>query len=321
MTFTFDDITEASSKLQGKAIITPLIESSLLNEIAGARVFVKAETLQKSGSFKFRGATNRMLYLSPEERQRGVVAFSSGNHALAVSLAALELDTHAVVLMPNDAPRVKIEGARGNGAEVVLYDRSKVDREAICAQLCSDRGLTLIPPYDDYHVMAGAGTSALEAFRQLPPDSEVDAIFVNCSGGGLTAGWATVANHLLPTASVFAVEPEAFDDTCRSLRKGNRVANAEFSGSICDALLVRSPGELTFEVLKERGVVGVGVSDAQILNAMQFAFRTLKLVVEPSGAAALAAVLNKKAVTAKGSDILLIVSGGNVDPMVFAQCL
>lgn len=320
MTLNINRIRAAAARISGHVKVTPLIESQVLNSIVRTRVFLKAESLQKAGAFKFRGAMNKILCLTEEERGKGVIAFSSGNHALSVSLAASELGISAVVLMPKDAPEIKIEGARKHGAEVILYDRVNDDREAMCASLISARGLTLVPPYDDYDVMAGAGSGALEAIEQLPSEAEIDAIAVCCSGGGLTSGWATTAHTLLPNAKVLAVEPQHFDDTGRSLRMGSRVSNASLTGTICDALLVPSPGQLTFEVMQKTGVQGVTVSDQEVRDAMKFAFEHLKLVLEPGGAAALAAVLSKK-LPSEARGVLVILSGANVDKKTFFECI
>lgn len=314
------ELNAAQRRLQGHITVTPLLESDQLSALAGTRVLLKAENLQRGGAFKFRGAMNKILRVLENRSCCGVVAFSSGNHALAVSLAAAELGLTAVVVMPNDAPAIKIEGARRNGAEVVLYDRETDDREAICEKLVAERGLTLIPPFDDRDIMAGAGTSALEALQQAPCDASIDTLLVCCSGGGLTAGWASAAHALLPNAQVLAVEPMSFDDTGRSLREGQRVHNAQLTGTICDALLVPTPGVLTFEAMRACHVQGVAVSDEEVRAAMRFAFESLKIVLEPGGAAALAAAMYRR-FPSEAKGVLAILSGSNVDANTFAEVL
>jgi threonine dehydratase len=318
MTLTVSDIRNAAARLNGRVRTTPLIESEELNALAGARVFLKAENLQKAGAFKFRGAAHKVARLNAAESENGVITYSSGNHALALSLAAAEAGIPSLVLMPREAPAVKLAGARRYGAEVVLYDRDRDNRERMCVELMEQRGMTFVPPYDDLDVMAGAGTAALEAFDQLPEGATVDSILVCCSGGGLTSGWAVVARALAPAAQVLAVEPEGFDDTLRSLRAGERIANSRSSGTICDALLVARPGHLTFNVMRSCNVAGVTVSDRHVCDAMRFAFETLKVVLEPSGAAALAAVLQRK-FRSESRAVLAILSGGNVDAAAFSE--
>lgn len=315
-----EDIRRAANRIEGLINTTPLITSDFLDHFTGTRVFLKAENLQKSGAYKIRGALNKVLQLTEQERRNGVIAYSSGNHAIAVSIAASVLDVHATVLMPSDAPAIKIRGARENGAKVILYDRRRDNREELCANLMETRALTLIAPYDDYQVMAGAGTAALEAVNRLPASARIDTVMLCCSGGGLASGWATTTRTLLPDASVYAVEPEDFDDTRRSLLHGQRLGNDHRDGSICDALLAATPGELTFEVMKVCGVQGVTVSDDQVCRAMNFAFAHLKMVLEPSGAAALAAILARK-FPQPSQGVLAILSGGNVDAETFSRCL
>lgn len=314
------DVRRAAARIRGRVRTTPLIESEELNELAGTRVLLKAENLQKAGAFKFRGAVHKVCRLDVLQAARGVITYSSGNHALALSLAAAESGIPAVVLMPSDAPAIKISGARANGAEVILYDRNRDNRERMCADLIAQRGLVLVPPYDDPDVMAGAGTGALEAFEQLPSGVCIDAVLVCCSGGGLTSGWAATTRALAPSADIVAVEPEGFDDTLRSLQGGKRVSNERASGTICDALLVPTPGLLTFDAMRACGVRGVTVTDDEVRHAMKFAFQTLKLVLEPGGAAALAAVIQKRFRDgARG--VLAILSGGNVDAKTFLECV
>ena len=312
-------IHRAAQRLQGWAVTTPLLRCDELDAHAGGRVYLKAENLQRSGSFKFRGACNRILALTPGARARGVVAYSSGNQALAVSQAGRLLDVAATVIMPADAPAIKIEGCRASGATVLLYDREHEDREAIGRRLVVEQGLTLVPPFDDALVMAGAGTGALEAVAQMQ-GQRVDTALVCCSGGGLAAGWTLALRAAWPDARIVVVEPEGFDDTGRSLRSDSAQTNARRSGSIQDALLAPAPGQLTLPVLRTHAAQGVTVSDAEALEAMFFAFAALKLVLEPGGAAPLAAVLARK-VALEGRNTLVVCSGGNVDPAVFARCL
>ncbi len=312
-------VEQAAERIRDHVVTTPLLRSSELDAHAQGRVFLKAENLQRSGSFKFRGACNRILALSPAERERGVVAYSSGNHALAIAQAGAMLDVPVAVIMPADAPAIKIEGCRARGASVLLYDRECDDREAIGERLVAEQGMTLVPPFDDALVMAGAGTGALEAVAQMQ-GQPVDTALVCCSGGGLAAGWTLALHAAWPQARIVVVEPEGFDDTARSLQAGRVLSNARRSGSIQDALLVPTPGRLTLPVLRDHGARGVAVSDDETLAAMFFAFATLKLVLEPGGAAALAAVLARK-VALEGRNTLVVCSGGNVDPAVFARCL
>jgi threonine dehydratase len=302
---------------------TPLLTSHALDDALGGQVFIKAESLQRTGSFKFRGAINRLLQLSQNDRRRGVVAFSSGNHALAVAEAARLLDVPAVVIMPKDAPAIKISGARSRKAEVVLYDRVVEDREAIADDIIAQRGLILVPPYDDPFVIAGQGVGAFEALEQLSGDygvTQPDQAIICCSGGGLAAGWSTSLRATNTSTNIFTVEPAGFDDMARSLESGRRETNCAQAQTICDALQVRTPGTLTFPILSALGVKGLVVTDEEVLDAMSFALSELKLVLEPSGAAPLAAVLNRK-VDARGRSTLVIASGGNIDPSTLANNL
>ncbi|AZG10747.1 threonine/serine dehydratase [Pigmentiphaga sp. H8] len=314
-----DAVFRAAERIRDHVVTTPLLRSGELDAHSGGRIFLKAENLQRSGSFKFRGACNRMLAMSAAERARGVVAYSSGNHALAVSEAGRLLGVPAVVIMPADAPAIKIEGCRQRGATVLLYDREHDDREAIGRQLVETQGLTLVPPFDDALVMAGAGTGALEALGQIP-DVPIDTVLVCCSGGGLAAGWSLAVRASCPRARIVVVEPEGFDDTGRSLQARQPLSNQRRTGSVLDALLAPAPGRLTLPVLLAQDASGVTVSDADALAAMYFAFSTLKLVLEPGGAAALAAVLARKT-PLEGRNALVVCSGGNVDPQLFARCL
>jgi threonine dehydratase len=317
----FADIEQAAQRIAPFAIVTPLLESQALNERVGGRVLIKAEMLQRTGSFKFRGATNRMAQMRPDERARGVVAYSSGNHAQAVALAARLFGTTAVIVMPSDAPRMKIERTRQLGGEIVMYDRLTEDRAAIGNQIATARGLVLVPPYEDPHIIAGQGTLGREVALQASNlGARLDAFLVCCSGGGLTAGCALALQALSPATNVIAVEPEGFDDTARSLAAGHPVRNEPGHRSICDAILADQPGDMTFSINKRLLAGALSVSDDEALRAVRFAFEELKIVVEPGGAVALAAILSGK-FDARGKSVGVVCSGGNVDPMVFRQAL
>ena len=320
MTPDFDAVRAAARRLEGAAVRTPLLESPLLNEAAGRRVLVKAECLQLTGSFKFRGAWSRLSALDVAARARGVLAYSSGNHAQGVALAARRLGMRAVIVMPSDAPALKIANTRAYGAEVALYDRAGgEDREALGARLAARDGLTLVKPYDDPWVIAGQGTCGLEIAEQARAAGVTQAdVLVCCGGGGLTAGVALALEGAAPGLRARPVEPEGFDDTARSLVSGRPEVNAAPSGSICDAIVTPSPGEITLPIMRRLCGPGVAVSDAQALAAMAAAFLRLKLVLEPGGAVALAAAL---AGGGEGDAVIAVASGGNVDPEVFAQAL
>ncbi len=308
------DVEAAAARLRDVAHVTPVLTSGTLDRMAGGTLFLKAENLQRSGSFKFRGAYNRIASLPAGAA--GVATYSSGNHAQAAALAASLVRLKAVVVMPEDAPEAKIAATRGYGAEVVLYDRYREDREALGRQIAEERGLVLVPPYEDPLVMAGQGTAALELVRQV---ADLDVLVVPVSGGGLIAGSATAAKALLPSIRVVGVEPEAGDDTKRSLEAGERV-RIEVPRTIADGLQVNVPGELTFEVnLRLVDEVAL-VTDGEIVEAMAFLFERMKVVVEPSGAAALAAVLAGK-VDVADRRVGVILSGGNVSPTRFAELL
>lgn len=318
----FEEIEEAAGRLRGVLVETPLLESERLNARLGGRLLVKAEGLQRTGSFKARGAWNRLALLSAKERARGVAAFSSGNHAQAVAWAGRRLGIGTVVIaMPADAPAAKIERTRGWGAEVVLYDRLTEDREAVGRALATRRGLILVPPYDDRRVIAGAGTLGLEVARQARAmGAEPDALVVCCAGGGLTAGCALAWEALLPAARVYAAEPEGFDDTARSLAAGTRLGNAPGAASLCDAVLAPMPGALTFSINAPRLGGGLVVSDAEALAAMRVAFEEFGLVVEPGGAVALAAVLSGR-LPMEGRTVAVALTGANVDPAMYRRAL
>ncbi|GAA2237132.1 threo-3-hydroxy-L-aspartate ammonia-lyase [Streptomyces nogalater] len=305
---TLADVREAAARLKGVAHRTPVLTSRTLNSLVGAEVFIKAENFQRIGAFKFRGAYNAIAQLPPEQLAKGIAAYSSGNHAQAAALAARELGTRAVILMPEDAPRSKREATAGYGAEVVTYDRYTEDRTALGHALAEERGLALIPPYDHPHVMAGQGTAALELLEETGP---LDALVVPVGGGGLIAGCATAATALHPGIRVVGVEPEAGDDTRRSLAAGARVT-VPVPRTIADGQALPTPGELTFPV-NQRLVDSIAlVGDDEIVTAMRFAFERLKIVLEPSGATALAALLAGH-VDRLPRRIGVIASGGNID--------
>lgn len=317
----FSDIEEAAERLRGFATTTPILRADALDAAAGGKVYVKAECLQRTGSFKFRGAFNRISRLSDAERRRGVVAFSSGNHAQGVAAAAQIVGAPATIVMPADAPTLKIARTRGYGAEVVLYDRFNESREAIAAGLTEARGAILVPPFDDPLVIAGQGTVGLEAARQLAAaEAEAEVLICPASGGGLMAGVALAFEALSPRTRLYCAEPKGFEDHALSLAAGERVTLAPKTASLCDALMSPFPGELTFPINQPRLAGAVAADDDQVLAAMAFAFHHLKLVIEPGGAAALAALL-AGAVELGGRTALVIASGGNVDPSVYARAL
>ncbi|HEY7299777.1 MAG TPA: threonine/serine dehydratase [Xanthobacteraceae bacterium] len=314
---TAADVDAAAVRLSGVALRTPLVASPVLDYLTGARVFLKAETLQRTGSFKFRGAYNKLAQIPAARRAGGVVAYSSGNHAQGVAAAARLLGMPAVIVMPSDAPRAKRERTAALGAEIVLYDRVHEDREVIARALVARRDAVLVPPYDDPQIIAGQGTAGREIVEDLETlGLAPDAVVVTASGGGLTAGIALAVKARVPQAKLYTAEPAGFDDHARSFRSGRREANAALSGTICDALMARTPGELTFEI--NRALVGEGVvaSEAEVAAAVAFAFRELKLVVEPGGAVALATLMSGKIAVA-GKVAVAVLSGGNVDADLF----
>lgn len=315
---SFDAVAAAAERLRGRVVPTPLLTSPILDERIGARVLIKAETLQRTGSFKFRGAYNRIARLDPSSWPGGVVACSSGNHAQGVAEAARLCGLKATIVMPRDAPQLKVARTRRAGAEVVFYDRLTQDREAIANRLAEERRAAFVAPYDDVDVIAGQGTVGLEIVHQARElGAEVDVLLAPCSGGGLMAGIALAFEYLRPSTRLYAVEPQGFDDLARSLASGTRERNAALAGSICDALLVPTPGAVTFEVLRRRLSGALAVSDLQARAAMRFAFEELKLVTEPSGAVALAALLAGKLDVA-GRTVAVVLSGANVDAALFA---
>jgi threonine dehydratase len=318
---TLDDVEDAARLLQGQAVETPLLRSPALDARCGGRLLFKAEVLQRTGSFKFRGAYNRLARIPEEDRGKGVVAWSSGNHAQGVAEAARVLGIPAAIVMPRDAPELKIRNTRALGAEIVFYDRETESREDIARALCRERGATLVPSFDDPHVIAGQGTLGLEVARQARALGQaVDLMLVPTSGGGLVTGAALGLHGTFPDAEVFTVEPAGFDDFARSLAGRARVRNARPSGSICDSLLAPTPGELTFPIALHELAGGVAVTDDEALAAVHAAFLHLKLVVEPSGACGLAAVLSGR-LPVQNKTVVVVLSGGNVDEADFARAL
>jgi threonine dehydratase len=314
---TSADVDTAARRLAGVALRTPLVSSPVLDAATGARVFLKAETLQRTGSFKFRGAYNKLSSIALEQRAGGVVAFSSGNHAQGVAHAAKLLDMPSVIVMPSDAPKPKRERTKAFGAEVVLYDREKEDREGIARRIAGERNATLVPPYDDPFIIAGQGTAGREIMEDLAalgltPDIAV----IGASGGGLAAGISLAIKARAPNAKIYTAEPEGFDDTARSFKSGKHEHNARLSGSICDALMSNTPGTITFEINRSLIGEGVAASDEEVGRAVAFAFRELKLVVEPGGAIGLAALLAGR-IDVKGKVVIAVLSGGNVDAELF----
>ena len=317
---TVADVVDAEVRLRGWVVETPVLESETINARARARVLLKAECLQHAGSFKIRGALNRLLQLSADERAAGVVAFSSGNHAQAVALAARWLKVPAKIVMPADAPKVKIERTRELGAEVVLYDREREDREEIAAGIAERRGVAMVPPFDHPHIIAGQGTLALELARAARArHASLDAFYAPSSGGGLVAGCALALKNEWPSCAVYAVEPRGFEDHAASLAAGERRTVAAGGTTLCDALRAPMPGAITFAINKRELSGALAVDDAQIRDAMAFAAQHLKVVVEPSGAAALAAVLAEP--QPRGSCVGVVLSGGNVDANLLADVL
>lgn len=318
---TYDDVLDAARLLAGLAVRTPLLESEAVNERLGGRVLFKAEPLQRTGSFKFRGAYNCIARLGAEERRRGVVAYSSGNHAQGVATAARLLGAPATIVMPADAPGLKIERTRAAGAQVRLYDRWGESREQIAEEISARTGATMVPPFEHPHIVAGQGTIGIEAVEQArAAGAEPGLVIAPCSGGGLAAGIALAVKATAPSAETWLAEPRDFDDAGRSLRAGERQVNPAGMSSICDALLSPSMGALTFAVSRPLLAGGVSATDAEVAEAMRVAFAELKLVVEPGGACAFAALLAGRIALA-GRTAVVVLSGGNVAPELFAEVL
>jgi len=321
LTVELADIRDAARRLHGEAIVTPLLEFPDLNEKVEGRVLIKPECLQRVGAFKFRGAFNRLSRLSAAQRERGVVAFSSGNHAQGVALAARLIGAPALIVMPADAPQVKIQGTRSHGAEIVFYDRVLQNRETIAKEIALARRAVIVPAYNDTDIIAGQGTVGLEiAAQATAATAALDLCIGPVGGGGLMAGVSTAIKALSPATEIWGVEPEGFDDTRLSIASGRRRGAPSHPRSLCDALEAPMPGALTFPLLR-RNLAGLtAVSDREVLNAMRYAFLVLKLVVEPGGVVALAALLAGK-IRLRGRTTAIILSGGNVDPELFARAI
>lgn len=312
----FEDVLAAAERLQGIVHRTPVVTSRTLDERTGAHVHLKCENLQRMGAFKIRGAYNRIAQLTPEERARGVVAFSSGNHAQGVALAARLLGVRATIVMPSDAPAAKVAATREYGAEIVSYDRMTMNRGEIAARLAAERGATLVPPYDDPAIIAGAGTVGLELLQDV---DDLDVLLAPAGGGGLLAGCALAATALRPAIAIYGVEPEAGDDFQQSFARGERV-EIPVPVTIADGQQTTSPGKLTFPIVKRLCAGILTVSDDALRDAMRFAFERLNLVIEPSGGAGLAALLDG-AIDVRGKKVGVVISGGNVDAARYASIL
>ena len=313
---TIELIKEAAARIHGRVHRTPVITSRSFNEATGKEVFFKCENLQRAGAFKIRGASNKILSLTDEEKKRGVAAFSSGNHAQAVALASREAGIRAVIAMPDDAPKAKVAATRGYGAEIIFYDRLKQDREAVAIEIAERDGRVLVPPYDDYSILAGQATCGLEFLEEV---ADLDCLLAPCSGGGLFAGVSTAAKALNPKIRCFPVEPDTADDTRQSFLKGERVSIPP-PPTIADGLRVQSPGTLTFPILQKTAEEVLTVSDDEIIETIKFFLFRMKLLVEPSGAAAAAAVFTGK-LPGDTKRVGVIVSGGNIDADLLSQFL
>jgi len=321
MTVTLTEIEHALERISGVALRTPLLRNAALSERTGTSVVIKPENLQHIGAFKFRGAYNRLAQLDNSERKAGVVAYSSGNHAQGIAYAAQLLGMPATIVMPTDAPRIKLDNTRCLGADVRLYDRQTESREQIAADIAAYRDALLVPSYDDPDIIAGQGTCGYELVEQAAAiGTRPTALLVPCGGGGLLAGVSTAVRALLPEAEIYGVEPENFDDHARSLRSGTRESVSGTHPTLCDSLMTPAPGELTWSINRETVSDFIVVTEDEVRHAVSFAFRHLKLVVEPGGAVALAALLSKK-LDLKGKEPALILSGGNIDPLVLETCL
>lgn len=318
---TVDDIKAAASRIEDVAVKTQLIENQTLNALTGGRVLIKPECLQRTGSFKIRGAYNRISQLSAMEKTKGVVAFSSGNHAQGVACAAQLLGVKATIVMPSDAPAIKVVNTRGYGAEVVLYDRFKESRENIARDIAEKTGSIVVPSFDDKDIIAGQGTVGLEIAEACKAAAiKPFGVVYNCGGGGLSSGSAIAMRSFFPESKTVIVEPEGFDDAGRSLKSGKIESNDDTTRSICDALLSPHIGEITFPILKDHQATAIAISDEEAKQAIIFAARELKIILEPGGAASLAGVLSGK-IDVKGKTMVVVCSGGNVDPEFLAEIL
>jgi threonine dehydratase len=318
---SFADVVAAADRIRGRAVRTPLLSCPALDEVVGARVLIKPECLQRTGSFKFRGAFNALSQIPEAERAKGVVACSSGNHAQGVAEAARLLGMPATIVMPSDAPAIKKARTRAMGAAIVDYDRATEDRDVLTERIAAEKGAPVVHPYENRHVIAGQGTLGLEVAEDLRAlGLKADRVLVPGGGGGLMAGVALAVTELMPGAALVGVEPEGFDDQGRSAAAGTRVRNARLSGSLCDALLAPTPGKLSFAINRPRVSAWAAVSDAEALKAVAFAAREMKLVGEPGGLVGLAALLSGK-VEVAGETVVVVVSGGNIDADVLARAL
>lgn len=318
---THADVLAAAERLRGRVVRTPMLRHPLLDEITGGTVLIKPEPLQRTGSFKLRGATNAVLQLDAAQREAGVVTHSSGNHGQAIACASAAEGVRALIAMPSNAPAIKVESTRRWGAEITFFDRATTDREVLARQLAEERGAVVLPPFDHPHVIAGQGTLALELIEDAKAAGlSLDVLATGAGGGGLIAGCNLAVEGASPQTEVWAVEPEGWDDTARSLAGGSRLANDGRGPGLCDSLLSMAPGELTFAINQPRLKGAVVVTQAEVFRAMRVAFEALKIVVEPGGSVALAALLAGK-IPAKGRTVGIVLSGGNVDPAVFAQAL
>ena len=319
---TARDVVSARKRIRGHIETTSILTSTVVDEIAGAKLLIKAECLQQTGSFKLRGATNRLLQIPKKHRDKGVVAFSSGNHAQGVARAARLLDMPALIVMPSDAPAVKTEGVEADGADVRLYDRNSENREEIAAEIARERGAVLVPSFDDPKIIAGQGTLGLEFAEQVKERGEtLDHLICCTGGGGLISGIALALSKVSPETRIWSAEPEGHDDWKRSLEAGSIQANPPGTRSKCDAILTPQPGDLTWAIGSQLLSGGCAISDQHAFEAMRIAFRQFRLVVEPGGAAALAAALFRLPEAAKGQTVGVVLTGGNVDPRFFAQVL
>ncbi len=313
---TLELIKQAAARIAGRVHRTPIITSRSFNEVAGCEVFFKCENVQRAGAFKARGATNKILSLNDDEKKRGVIAVSSGNHAQAVALASREAGTRAVICLPDDAPKMKVAATRGYGADIRFFNRHRDDRDAFGREIAERENLVMVPAYDDYLIMAGQGTCGLELMGEVP---DLDCVLTPCSGGGLFAGVSTAAKSIKPSIKCFAVEPETANDTQQSVQKGERVKIPP-PPTIADGLRVQTPGALTFPITRENADAVLTVSDDEIISAIRFMLFRMKLLVEPSGAAAGAAVLAKK-IPFDCKRVGVVLSGGNVDPEILSRVL
>ena len=321
MSLTIDDIKAARQRIKGVAVKTPLLTNCYLNELLDAKVYIKLENLQQIGAFKFRGAYNRLCQLNEEEKKRGVVAFSSGNHAQGIALAAKMLNMKATIVMPSDAPKLKLEGTLRLGAKVVEYDRSTESREDIAAGIAKSFGSILVPAFEDYSIMAGQGTIGIEVANQLgAKKKQLDAYLAPAGGGGLLAGTSVAIRSLIPGAKVYGVEQEGYDDHALSRKAGRRIKIKPKKSTMCDALMATTPGKMTWSINSKTVTDFLVVNEDEIAHAVAFAFLRLKVVVEPGGAVALASLLEKK-IELAGKRIVIVLSGGNIDGNTFRYCL